>query len=639
MHLRPILAVIMAAGMFAQVLSVQGADKTHRPNIIVLLADDLGYGELGCYGYKDAITPNLDAMAKAGVRCTSGYVTCPVCSPSRAGLLTGKYQQRFGHENNIAQSWELQHPELMGLPVGEKTIADRLKEAGYRTAAIGKWHLGVHENFQPQKRGFDEFFGFLEGGRAYLSDDDPGNFFCKSLPPYQQVHFKEGVHAPIYRGREVVAEKQYLTDAFTREALRFIDASRGQPFFLYLAYNAVHSPITPCARWEAKLSNIENPVRRTLASMTAAMDENIGTLRDHLRALGIAENTLLIFLSDNGGSPGGSPAQVAAGAVSYSLNTPLHGFKGECYEGGIRIPYIVEWPGTIRGGVTSDAAVSSLDILPTTLAAAGAAPAPQTDGVNLLPFFQGAASSPPHEKLFWRFHVYKAARKGSMKLVKQRDKPDELYDLAADVTESKDLAAAKPEVVAELNKELTVWESQMIPPRWSQQFPLRPDGRPLFGSLLQNGNVEEAQPGKPWPKAWYRSKTCVQWSTAKSLSPSHSLCIEDNPAGKQEAGVWRSLAEKTSPGMTYTLTWAWQHTSAKNISAELRFFDAAGKCIARKTTHANGSNDAFEKQTIRAVAPAQAATVDVLFTRAADGSGTVFIDDIHLTDGFSAPTP
>jgi arylsulfatase A-like enzyme len=210
------------------------------------------------------------------------------------------------------------------------------------------------------------------------------------------------------------------------------------------------------------------------------MDEGIGKLRDRLRELGIAENTLVVFLSDNGGSPGGAPAQVAAGAVKYSLNTPLRGAKGTCYEGGIRIPYIVEWPGTIPGGITSDAAVSSLDILPTALAAADAEPAPQTDGVNLLPTLQGAAANPPHEKLFWRFQQYKAARKGSLKLLKQSGKPDELYDLAADLTESKDLAPASPELVAELNKELAAWESQMIPPRWNQQFPLRPDGKPLF---------------------------------------------------------------------------------------------------------------------------------------------------------------
>ena len=461
----------------------QGLEKggaQRKPNIIVILADDLGYGELGCYGNKDAITPNLDAMAKAGIRFTSGYVTCPVCSPTRAGLLTGKYQQRFGHENNISQSWEVEHVELMGLPVGEKTIADRMKAAGYATAVVGKWHQGAHANFHPQARGFDEFFGFLEGGRAYLSDDDPGNFYYVAKPPFKTIHFKENGHAPIYRGREVVAEKEYLTDAFTREAIRFVDANREHSFFLYLAYNAVHSPITPCARWYDKFKHIENPVRRTLASMTAAMDENIGKLRDHLRQTGLAEHTLLIFLSDNGGSPGPFYKQKDPGAVNYSLNTPLRGYKGECWEGGIRIPYIVEWPGRIKGGITNDQPVSSLDILPTALALAGAPPAELSDGVNIMPLLDGQRPDAPHEKLFWRFWIFKVARKGSLKLVKQRDRPDELYDLATDMCETRNLAAERPDVVADLNRELAAWESQMIPPRWNQVFPLRPDGRPLF---------------------------------------------------------------------------------------------------------------------------------------------------------------
>jgi arylsulfatase A-like enzyme len=477
--MRPALS-LLAALLLAPLAALSAAGAQRQPNILVILADDLGYGELGCYGGKDAPTPNLDAMAKAGVRFTSGYVTCPVCSPTRAGLLTGKYQQRFGHENNIGQSWELEHPELMGLPVEEQTIADRLKAAGYRTACIGKWHLGAHENFHPQKRGFDEFFGFLEGGRAYLSDDDPGNFFFKSTPPFKEVHFKEAGKAPIYRGHEIVAEKEYLTDAFTREALRFMDAKTEQPFFLYLAYNAVHTPITPCARWEAKLRHIENPVRRAVASMMAAMDEDIGKLRAHLRERGIADNTLVIFLSDNGGSPGGHNTQAEAGVVNYSLNKPLRGFKGECWEGGVRIPYIVEWPGRVKAGVTSDHAVSSLDMVPTALAAAGVARVELTDGVNLLPFLDGTQSGAPHEKLFWRFHIYKAARKGSLKLIKQRDKADELYDLAADISETKNLAAEKPELVVGLNKELAAWESQMIAPRWNQIFPMRPDGKPLF---------------------------------------------------------------------------------------------------------------------------------------------------------------
>jgi arylsulfatase A-like enzyme len=623
-----IKTIPLASLLLSLPLASLSASEVKRPNIIVILADDLGYGELGCYGGKDAPTPNLDAMAKAGARFTSGYASCPVCSPTRAGLMTGKYQQRFGYENNIGQSWEIEHPELMGLPVEEKTIADRLKSVGYRTACIGKWHLGAHENFHPQNRGFDEFFGFLEGGRAYLTDDDPGNFYLKSTPPFKEVRFKENRNAPIFRGRKIVEEKEYLTDAFTREALQFVDAKPEQPFFLYLAYNAVHTPITPCARWEAKLKHLENPIRRTVASMMAAMDENIGKLRGHLRERGIADNTLLVFLSDNGGSPGGHQTAVAPDFENYSLNTPLRGYKGECWEGGIRVPYMIEWPGKISPGITSDAPVTSLDVLPTALAAARTSPVEKADGADLLPFLSGVKTEAPHDTLFWRFHIYKAVRKGQMKLVKRRNEPDQLFDLAVDQAESKNIAAERPEVLAELNRDLAAWENEMAPPRWDQKRPLRPDGRPLFGSLFPNGNAEEAQPGGEWPSAWFRSKTCVKWVKGKSVSGRHSLFIEDNPEAKQEPGKWSSVTGKVTPGMSYSLKWMWQHTQAKKVTAQIRFFDQAGKFIESKSLATDGSNQAFEQQHLTASAPAGAATADVLFMRAADGSGSAWIDDV-----------
>lgn len=603
-----------------------------KPNIVVILADDLGYGELGCYGGEDAPTPNLDAMAKAGARFTSGYVTCPVCSPTRAGLLTGRYQHRFGHENNIGQSWEIEHPELMGLPVEEKTLADRLKATGYRTACIGKWHLGAHENFHPQNRGFDEYFGFLEGGRGYFPDDNPNNFYFKSKPPFATIHFKELGKAPLLRGKEVVNEEEYLTDAFTREALRFMDTKSEKPFFLYLAYNAVHTPITPCPRWEARLQHIENPVRRTVASMMSAMDENIGRIRGYLRERGIADNTLLIFLSDNGGSPGGNQTLVDPACANYSLNTPLRGFKGECWEGGIRVPYILEWPNTIKGGLAFDEPVSALDIVPTALSAAGALPAEQTDGVDLIPFVKGLKTGSPHEKLFWRYSTYKAVRKGSMKLVRYRNETDQLFELSADLSESRNLATERPDVLSELQKDLDMWESAMSPPRWNQTRPLRPDGRPLFGSLLPNGNVEEAQPGKEWPSAWYRSPNCVKWSSFRAFGKGHSLCIEENLRGKKEVGQWRTISTKVVAGMTYELNWMWHYTGAKNIEAHIRFFDGAGKFIEQNSVVATGSNQEFEPRTLLAVAPSGAATVDVMFVRAANGAGTVWIDDILLTE-------
>lgn len=648
---RHFLSLLGAAGV-ASLLSEAPASgaptQLRKPNIIVILADDLGYGELGCYGGRDAPTPNLDGMARAGVRFTSGYVTCPVCSPTRAGLLTGRYQQRFGHENNIGQSWQIEHPEWMGLPVEEKTLADRLRAAGYRTAAIGKWHLGVHENYHPQARGFDEFFGFLEGGRAYLPDDDPANYYLRAIPPHKKVHFRQAGKAPIYRGRDIIEEREYLTDAFTREAIGFVDRSKDRPFFLYLAYNAVHTPITPCPRWEARLRHIENPVRRTVASMTAAMDEEIGKLRLHLRKTGLADHTLLIFLSDNGGSPGGIAKE--ARAAPYSLNTPLRGHKGQCWEGGIRIPYIVEWPGRIKGGVTSDLPVSSLDIVPTALAAAGAALPETCDGVNLLPFLDGASSGVPHHKLFWRFHVYRAVRVGPMKLLKIRGQPDQLYDLVADLTESRDLAADRPDVVAALNKKLAEWERRMVPPRWNQRFPLTPDGKPMFPrkpglagaarpaqvtrarNLLRNGDAETPQPGRPWPVAWYRSESGVKWSTEKAASPTHSLCLEGGVRAPGQVAAWRSLAVDVVPGRAYELSWAWRYEGAREVAAHLRFFATDGKFISQEHVVANGSVATFEAQRIGAIAPAGAATADVCFRKSPGAAGTVFVDDIVLRE-------
>ena len=438
-----------------------------RPNVIVIVADDLGYGEVGCYGGRDAPTPNLDAMAQAGVRCTAGYVTCPVCSPTRAALLIGRYQQRFGHEFNIPQSFELKQPELYGLPLDEQTLADRMKARGYRTAAIGKWHLGVHDRYHPQARGFDEFFGFLDGGRPYFADGHPDNFYYRSVPPHDTVRPRVGSRSPVLRGREPVQEAEYLTDAFTREAVRFIDESRTAPFFLYVAYNAAHTPITPCKRWAEKLAHIESPIRRTVASMVAGMDEGIGAIRDRLQAHGIAENTLVIFLSDNGGSPGGKQAN----AEHYSLNTPLRGAKGECHEGGIRVPYLIEWPARIPAGQIFDRPVSSLDVVPTALVAAGAAVPDDADGTDLLPYLAGGDAGRPHESLFWRFGAWKAVRQGDMKLVKRRGEPDELYDLARDMTESRDLAGDRPELVADLNAALAAWERGLVEPQWTGQGP------------------------------------------------------------------------------------------------------------------------------------------------------------------------
>jgi arylsulfatase A-like enzyme len=259
----------------------QSADRpAHRPNIVVILADDLGYAGMSCQGCKDIPTPHIDSLAAAGVRCTSGYVSCPVCSPTRAGLMTGRYQQRFGHEFNPGPAQ--QAGVDFGLPLDQKTIADYLKTAGYTTGITGKWHLGFEEAYNPLHRGFDEYFGFLGGAHKYLNP---------SAPP----------GAPILRGLKPVDEKEYLTDAFTREAVAFIDRHAKEPFFLYLPYNAVHAPLQTPEKYLDRFKNIEDPKRRKHAAMVSAMDDGVGAVIEKLQATGLEDNTLIFFLSDNGG--------------------------------------------------------------------------------------------------------------------------------------------------------------------------------------------------------------------------------------------------------------------------------------------------------------------------------------------------
>jgi arylsulfatase A-like enzyme len=415
----------------------QGAKK--GPNIVVIVTDDMGYADTGCYGCKDIATPNIDSIAANGIRFTNGYVSCPVCSPTRAGLMTGRYQQRFGHEFNTGPP-----PgglrEQVGLPLTETTMANVLKSGGYVTGAVGKWHLGMVSHFHPFKRGFDEFFGFLHGGHSYI---DPG------LDTFN----------PILRGTEPVDEKEYLTDAFSREAVAFLQHHHDKPFFLYLAYNAVHTPMQAPKRYESSFTHISNPKRRTYAGMLTAMDEGIGKLLRKLRELGIEQDTLLFFVNDNGGP-----------TANASNNSPLRATKGTMYEGGIRVPFMIQWPRRFKGGQVYDDPVIALDISPTAAAAAGARTPNdrQIDGVNLLPYLTGKKKTPPHEQLFWRSGQNHAARKGNFKLV-QMGTETGLFDLASDIGESRDLKEERPDVLEDLQKVWEKWNSQMVEPVWTRR--------------------------------------------------------------------------------------------------------------------------------------------------------------------------
>lgn len=438
-----------------------GRAAAGKPNIIFIVVDDLGYGELGCQGNQEVPTPHIDSIARRGVRFTDGYVSAPVCSPSRAGFMTGRYQTRFGHELNAIGA-QNRLPDI-GLPLEEATLGSLLKTAGYYTGAFGKWHLGGTAPYHPLERGFDEFFGFLHEGHYYVPPPYAGvtAHLRANEPPYDADN-------PILRGVAPVEEAEYLTQAFTREALSFIDRRKESPFFLYLPYNAIHSPMQAAARDFRRFGHIQDPHRRVFAAMLSAFDDGIGAILSLLRRDKLEEKTLIFFLSDNGG-----PTEELT-----SSNKPLRGGKGQLWEGGIRVPFLMQWKGHVPAGKVYSEPVISLDVLPTALAAAGAKPregrAP--DGVNLLPFLTGAPGKPPHEQLFWRYGASLALRRGKWKLVKQAERGApaasfRLFDLSADIAETTDLAAANPAVVAEMRGELDRLNARMVPARWGGNRP------------------------------------------------------------------------------------------------------------------------------------------------------------------------
>ncbi len=432
-----VLALICAA--FCAPRAHAGEKKARKPNIILIVADDLGWGDLGCQGCKDVPTPNIDSLARNGVRCTSGYVSCPVCSPTRAGLMTGRYQQRFGHEFNPGPAQAA--AKNFGLPLSEITLAQRLKALGYVTGLVGKWHLGYTAAFHPQQRGFDDFFGFLGGAHSY-------------------VDAKADSANPILRGKETVNEQEYLTEAFTREALAFLDRHRKEPFFLMLTYNSVHAPMQAPAKYLNRFAHIEDKTRRTFAAMLSAMDDGVGAILSRLRELGLEEDTLIFFISDNGGPT----------AQTSSRNGPLRGFKGQVCEGGVRVAYLVQWKGRVPSGKTYDHPVIALDILPTAVAAAGGTltAKDKIDGVNLVPHLQGKLDTPPHDMLFWRFGPQWAMRKANWKLVNIGQDPPQLFDLAKDMGEQTDLAAQNPDLVRELRAAYQQWNSELAAPQWQK---------------------------------------------------------------------------------------------------------------------------------------------------------------------------
>ena len=417
-----------------------------KPNVLLIIADDLGYNDVGFQGSKEIPTPNLDKLAAQSLVCTNGYVSHPFCSPTRAGIMTGRYQHRFGHENNPA--W-LPQDTVAGLPLTETTFPQLMQKAGYTTGAVGKWHLGAHPQFHPNKRGFDEYFGALGGGHVYFPGIGGGAEY----------------NIPLNRNGKDEAQTKYLTEQFGDEASSYVQrhAGEGKPWMLYLAFNAPHTPLQAPQKWLEKFAHITGKSRQTYAAMVCAMDEAVGGVLDKLDATKQRENTLIYFVSDNGG-----PNLQAKSGSNFTDNSPLRGAKGMVYEGGMRVPFLVSWPAKIKPG-KYDQPVIALDFLPTSLAAAESADlTPKNlDGVNLLPFLSGEKTSAPHDTLFWRTGGpggNNAVRNGSMKLVRLGKAEPELYDLATDIGESKNLAAEKPELVKELVSAIAEWEKGTIAP-------------------------------------------------------------------------------------------------------------------------------------------------------------------------------
>lgn len=427
--------------------------RARRPNILVIVADDLGYGDVGVHGGRDLPTPNLDALAARGLRCTDAYVAAPYCSPSRAGLLTGRCPTRFGHEFNPYHG----DPRKLGLPVREWTVGDRLRRAGYATGLVGKWHQGFHPTYHPQTRGFDEYFGFLGAGHNYLLRQDADGWFSPGCSRNQ-----------ISRGRTVQKLDGYTTDLFTDEALAFIDRHAGRPWLLYLAYNAVHTPLEVLQKYGSRVpASVTDPERRAYLSLLAGLDDGVGRVMAHLRQTGHDQDTLIFFLSDNGGS-GRKPFM----GYNAASNAPLRGDKGQTLEGGIRVPFFISWPGHLPAGQTYSRPVSALDILPTACAAGAARTSGELDGVNLLPFLAGREAGEPHAALYWRFGPQKAVRQGRWKLVDWRDFASgrnsgwQLFDLEHDVGENMPLEASHPQVAAELKTAWEAWNRRNVAPRW-----------------------------------------------------------------------------------------------------------------------------------------------------------------------------
>jgi arylsulfatase A-like enzyme len=399
------------------------------PNVVVIVSDDQGYADSSCYDHpKEVNTSNIDRLAAEGVRLTNGYASAYVCAPTRAGLLTGRYQQRFG--------FYTAPDSRAGMPLSEITVADLLRKRGYATAVIGKWHLGIEPEYHPLRRGFDEFYGFLgHGAHDYFNLEITDEY------------------TSIYRNEKPINDTGYLTNNLAREAVSFIERNKKRPFFLYLPFNAVHWPLQALQK-HIELFDTGDKNRDIYLAMLVCMDEAIGRVLDALKRTGVDDNTLIIFFSDNGGA-----------RKNLANNGVLRDYKHSVYEGGIRVPFIVRWPGKLPKGTICAEPVISLDVMPTICAAVGfKLPEGRVyDGKDMLPVLQGQTKEPLHEALFWYDGTDQwAVREGKWKLLFHKGSL-ELYDLQVDIGEKNNLKEQHPEVVKRLQQTFAAWKDQMVP--------------------------------------------------------------------------------------------------------------------------------------------------------------------------------
>jgi arylsulfatase A-like enzyme len=411
------------------------AETKRPPNIVLIVTDDGGWADFGFNGCKDYPTPNMDTIAKEGVNFTAGYVTAPVCSPSRAGLLAGRNQSRFGHEYNITGQ------RTQGLPLSETLISQRFKKLGYTTAAFGKWHLGGGKGYQPFERGFDVSYGFIGGARGYLAET------LKTPRDTDDAWRRNGIPE---------VEREYATDAIRRECVDFIGKNSDRPFFIYAAFTCPHSPMEAKPGYESGFANITNKKRRTIAAMMKSQDEAVGEILAVLKAKNLDKDTIIWLLNDNG-----------AGTYAPFDNGPWRGKKGGLFEGGIRVAFAARWPGHFPKGLVYQEAVTSLDISSTSLAAAGSKDMKDLDGKDLLPYLNSTdKSAKPHESLNWSYHPAGVIRHGDWKLLLMDGKPAALFNLKEDPSETTNRLNAEPDRAAELAAKHADWKKSTVAPLW-----------------------------------------------------------------------------------------------------------------------------------------------------------------------------